>query len=44
VLALYYQDGLLLKEIGAVMGFSEARACQLHGEAVTRLRSTAKAA
>jgi RNA polymerase sigma factor for flagellar operon FliA len=28
-----------LKEIGAVMGVSESRVCQLHAQAVARLRS-----
>ncbi|MBO8129177.1 MAG: FliA/WhiG family RNA polymerase sigma factor [Peptococcaceae bacterium] len=38
VLALYYQDGLTLKEIGLVLGVSESRVCQLHGRAIKRLR------
>lgn len=38
VLALYYQDGLTLKEIGQVLGVSESRVCQLHARAITRLR------
>ncbi|OHV12001.1 RNA polymerase sigma factor FliA [Kushneria phosphatilytica] len=38
LLALYYQEELNLKEIGAVMGVSESRVCQLHGQAVARLR------
>lgn len=39
VLALYYDEGLNLKEIGAVLGVSESRACQLHAQAITRLRA-----
>ena len=39
VLALYYQEDLNLKEIGAVLGVSESRVCQLHSQAVARLRS-----
>ncbi len=39
VMALYYQEELNLKEIGAVLGVSESRVCQLHGQALTRLRS-----
>lgn len=38
VLALYYQEELNLKEIGAVLGVSESRVCQLHSQAVARLR------
>jgi RNA polymerase sigma factor for flagellar operon FliA len=39
VMALYYQDELNLKEIGRVLGVTESRVCQLHGQAVTRLKS-----
>ena len=38
VLARYYADSLTLREAGARMGISEARACQLHGRAITNLR------
>lgn len=38
VLARYYADALTLREAGARMGISEARACQLHGRAITNLR------
>ncbi|MBC7106061.1 MAG: FliA/WhiG family RNA polymerase sigma factor, partial [Firmicutes bacterium] len=38
VLALYYQEGLTLKEIGRVLDVSESRVCQLHGRAIARLR------
>ena len=38
VLALYYVDELTLKEVGEVLGVTESRVCQLHGEAVLRLR------
>jgi len=37
VISLYYQDGLTLKEIAAVLGVTESRACQLHSKAVVRL-------
>jgi len=38
VLSLYYEQNLNLKEIGAVLGVSESRICQIHGQAVVRLR------
>lgn len=38
LMALYYQEELNLKEIGAVLGVSESRVCQLHSQAVSRLR------
>jgi RNA polymerase sigma factor for flagellar operon FliA len=39
VMSLYYDEELNLKEIGAVLGVSESRTCQLHGQALVRLRS-----
>jgi RNA polymerase sigma factor FliA len=39
VMSLYYSDGLNLKEIGAVLEVTESRACQLHGQALSRLRA-----
>src|SRR3954465_12123614 len=33
VLSLYYCDNLNLKEIGTVLGVTESRVCQIHGEA-----------
>src|SRR5699024_6822016 len=39
LIALYYQEDLNLKEIGAVLGVSESRVCQLHSQAVSRLRA-----
>ena len=38
VLSLYYEQELNLKEIGAVLGVSESRVCQIHGQAMVRLR------
>jgi len=38
LLALYYQDGLTLKEIGYVLEVSEPRVCQLHTRVLARLR------
>lgn len=37
-MALYYEEDLNLKEIGEVMGVTESRVCQLHSQAVARLR------
>ena len=39
VMSLYYEQELNLKEIGAVLGVSESRVCQIHGQAVLRLRA-----
>lgn len=39
LLSLYYTEGLTLKEIGLVLGVSESRVCQLHTQAVLRLRN-----
>jgi RNA polymerase sigma factor for flagellar operon FliA len=39
LMALYYDEELNLKEIGEVMGVSESRVCQLHSQAVSRIRS-----
>lgn len=38
MMAMYYQEDLNLKEIGAIMGVSESRVCQIHTQAVMRLR------
>ncbi len=40
VLSLYYCEDLNLKEIGHVLGVTESRVCQLHGEATKRLRAS----
>lgn len=39
VMALYYEQELNLKEIGEVLGVTESRVCQLHSQAISRLRS-----
>jgi RNA polymerase sigma factor for flagellar operon FliA len=39
VMALYYDEELNLREIGAVIGVSESRVCQIHSQAVIRLQS-----
>ncbi len=38
VLTHYYKDELTLRQAGAQMGISEARACQLRGRAIVNLR------
>ncbi|PTD97332.1 RNA polymerase sigma factor FliA [Pseudothauera lacus] len=39
VMALYYDEELNLREIGEVLGVTESRVCQLHSQAVARLRA-----
>jgi RNA polymerase sigma factor for flagellar operon FliA len=39
VLSLYYERELNLREIGAVLEVSESRICQIHSQALIRLRS-----
>jgi RNA polymerase sigma factor for flagellar operon FliA len=39
VMSLYYEKDLNLREIGAVLGVSESRVCQIHTQAVARLRT-----
>lgn len=39
VMSMYYDDELNLKEIGQVLDVSESRVCQIHGQALTRLRA-----
>jgi RNA polymerase sigma factor for flagellar operon FliA len=40
VLALYYDEGLTYREIAQVLQVSEPRVCQIHGDAMKRLRAT----
>ena len=42
LMGLYYEQELNLKEIGAIMSVSESRVCQLHGQAVARMRAYLK--
>lgn len=39
VMGLYYEEELNFREIGETMGVSESRICQLHSQAIARLRS-----
>ena len=39
VMSLYYDDELNLREIGEILEVSESRVCQIHGQALVRLRA-----
>ena len=39
VMSLYYEEELNLKEIGEVLGVTESRVCQIHGQALARVRA-----
>jgi len=39
VLSLYYEQELNLREIGEVLGVGESRVCQIHAQAVLRIRA-----
>lgn len=39
VMALYYDEELNLREIGEVMDIGESRVCQIHSQAINRVRS-----
>jgi len=39
VLSLYYWDELTMKEVGKVLNITEGRVCQIHNQAVIRLKS-----
>lgn len=38
LMGMYYEQEMNFKEIGAVLGVSESRVCQLHSQAISRLR------
>ncbi|MBT9568675.1 MAG: RNA polymerase sigma factor FliA [Thiobacillus sp.] len=42
LMSLYYEQELNLREISEIFGVSESRICQLHGQAIARLRSKLK--
>ncbi len=39
VMGMYYEQEMNLREIGKVLGVSESRVCQLHTQAISRLRT-----
>ena len=43
VVSLYYYDEMTMKEIGKILDLTESRVCQLHTQAVLRLRGALKA-
>ncbi|WP_237248688.1 RNA polymerase sigma factor FliA [Sideroxyarcus emersonii] len=42
MMGMHYEQDMNLREIGEVMGVSESRVCQLHSQAVARLRASMK--
>lgn len=38
VMSMYYEHDMNLKEVSAVLGVTESRVCQLHSQAIARLR------
>lgn len=42
LLNLYYEEELNLREIGAILEVSQSRVCQLHSQAISRLRARLK--
>ena len=39
VISLYYDEEFNLREIGEILGITEGRVCQIHGQALVRLRA-----
>ena len=39
IVSLYYRDEMTMKEIAQILDISESRVCQLHGRALSRLRT-----
>lgn len=39
VMSLYYDEELNLRETGEVLGVSESRVCQIHSQALIRLKA-----
>ena len=38
VMGLHYEQEMNLREIGEILGVSESRVCQIHAQAIVRLR------
>ncbi len=43
VITMYYREGLLLREIGAILGVTESRISQIHSRALERLQEMMRA-
>ncbi len=43
VMSMYHEHDMSLKEMSAVLGVSESRVCQLHSQAIARLRTQLRA-
>lgn len=43
IMGMYYEQDMNLKEIAAVLGVTESRVCQLHSQAIARLRTKMRA-
>jgi RNA polymerase sigma factor for flagellar operon FliA len=43
LIRLYYEQDYTLREIGEMLGVTESRVCQLHAEAIVRLRAACEA-
>lgn len=39
VIALYYFEGMTLRQVGEILGVTESRVCQIHSKAILALRS-----
>lgn len=39
IMVLYYQENMTLKEIGATINMSESRVCQIHAQAIMKLKN-----
>jgi RNA polymerase sigma factor for flagellar operon FliA len=42
IISLYYYEELTMKEIGTILGLTESRICQIHNQAILRLRGKAE--
>ena len=39
MMGLYYEHEMNMREIGEILGVSESRVCQMHSQAIARLRA-----